>query len=246
VRRALELVSGGGTPAERPRIAAIIPVLDEEGAIGTVIAAMPRGWADEVVVVDGGSRDRTVEVARAAGARVVVEKERGYGRACARGAAAAVEGGAEILVFLDGDGGDRPEAIPSLVQPILDGKFDFVIGSRTRGVCEQGSMGAHQALAGRAIGAAIGLVYGVQYTDMCAFRAIRVDALAGLGMREMTYGWNLEMQMRAARAGLRILELPVPNGRRLAGHSKVAGTLSGSVKAGLRILATFARVACER
>jgi glycosyltransferase involved in cell wall biosynthesis len=225
----------------RSRIAAIIPVLDEEGSIGQVVAAIPRGWVDEVIVVDGGSRDATVAEAGAAGATVLVDKKRGYGRACARGAAAAGAGGAEILVFLDGDGGDRPEAIPSLVQPILDGEFDFVIGSR-----EKRSIGAHQALAGRVIGAAIGLVYGVQYTDMCAFRAIRAGALTSLGMREMTYGWNLEMQMKAARAGLRILELPVPHGRRLAGHSKVSGSLRGSVKAGLRILATFARVACER
>jgi glycosyltransferase involved in cell wall biosynthesis len=231
---------------KRPRVAAIIPVLEEEGAIGAVVAAMPRGWVDEVVVVDGGSRDRTIAEAGAAGARIIVENEPGYGRACAKGAAIAAEAGAEILVFLDGDGGDRPEAIPALVRPILDGKFDFVIGTRTRGPREKGSMGAHQALAGRVIGAAIGLVYGVAYTDMCAFRAIRAEALAGLGMREMTYGWNLEMQMRAARAGLKILELPVPHGRRLAGHSKVAGTVRGSVKAGLRILATFARLACER
>jgi glycosyltransferase involved in cell wall biosynthesis len=230
----------------RPRIAAIIPVLDEEGAIGPVLAAMPRDWVDEIIVVDGGSRDRTVAVAGAAGATVIVERERGYGRACARGAAAAVAGGAEILVFLDGDGGDRPEAIPSLVQPILEDEDDFVIGSRIRGERERGSMGAHQALAGRLIGAAIGFLYGVRYSDMCAFRAIRASALTRLGMREMTYGWNLEMQMRAARAGLRIIELPVPHGRRLAGHSKVAGTLRGTVKAGLRILATFARIACER
>jgi GT2 family glycosyltransferase len=171
---------------------------------------------------------------------VLVEQKRGYGRACAKGAAAAVEDGAEILVFLDGDGGDRPEAIPNLVQPILEDEQDFVIGSRTRA-----SMGAHQALAGRAIGAAIGLVYGVRFTDMCAFRAIRAAALRRLGMREMTYGWNLEMQMRAARAGLRILELPVPHGRRLAGKSKVAGTFRGTVKAGFRILATFARIVRE-
>jgi len=236
----------GGAPSERPCIVAIIPVFEEEGAIGAVVAAMPGDWVDEVVVVDGGSRDRTAAVARAAGARVIVEGKRGYGRACASGASAAVEGGAEILVFLDGDGGDRPEAIPCLVQPILDGKFDFVLGSRTRGIREKRSVGAHQAVAGRVIGAAIGLVYGVQYTDMCAFRAIRAGALRSLGMREMTYGWNLEMQMKAARAGLRIRELPVPHGRRLAGHSKVAGTLRGSVKAGLRILATFVRVACER
>ena len=228
------------------RIAAIIPVLDEEGAIGPVLAAIPTGWVDQVIVVDGGSRDRTIAKARAAGATVLVERERGYGRACAKGAAAAIEEGAEILVFLDGDGGDRPEAIPSLVQPILQGEQDFVIGSRTRGVREKGSMGAHQALAGYIIGAAIGLVYAVRFTDMCAFRAIRTDALARLGMSEMTYGWNLEMQMRAASAGLRILELPVPYGRRLAGKSKVTGTLGGTLKAGIRIVATFARVAMER
>ena len=232
-------------PVKRPCIAAIIPVLDEEGAIGPVLAAIPREWVDEVFVVDGGSHDHTVAEAGAAGARVPIESERGYGRACARGAAAAVAGGAEILVFLDGDGSDRPEVIPSLVQPILDRKFDFVIGSRTRGVREKGSMGAHQALAGYVIGAAVGLVYGTRYTDMCAFRAIRADVLARLGMREMTYGWNLEMQMRAARARCRILELPIPHGRRLAGHSKVAGTFRGTLKASVRISATFARIVCE-
>jgi glycosyltransferase involved in cell wall biosynthesis len=215
-------------------------VLDEEGAIGPVLAAMPRGWVDQVIVVDGGSRDRTIAEAGAAGATVLVERERGYGRACAKGAVKAIKDGAEILVFLDGDGGDRPGAIPSLVQPILEGEQDFVIGSRSRA-----SIGAHQALAGRAIGAAIGLVYGVRFTDMCAFRAIRAAALERLGMREMTYGWNLEMQMRAARTGLRILELPVPHGRRLAGKSKVAGTFRGTIKAGFRILATFVRIARE-
>jgi glycosyltransferase involved in cell wall biosynthesis len=242
VRRALEPVNG----RVRPRIAAIIPACEEEGAVGQVVAATPRDWVDEVIVVDGGSRDATVAEARAAGATVLVEKERGYGRACARGAVAAVQDGAEILVFLDGDGGDRPQAIPSLVQPIIGDQYDFVIGSRTRGTREPGSMGAHQALAGRVIGAAIGLLYGIRYTDMCAFRAIRADVLAGLGMREMTYGWNLEMQMRAARGRLRILEVPVRHGRRLAGKSKVAGTLGGTLKAGTRIVATFARILCER
>jgi glycosyltransferase involved in cell wall biosynthesis len=206
---------------------------------------MPRDWVDEVIVVDGGSHDGTVAEAGAAGATVLVERERGYGRACARGATAAVFGGAAILVFLDGDGGDRPDVIPRLTQPILEDKFDFVIGSRTRGVREKRSIGVHQTLAGRAIGAVIGLAYGVRYTDMCAFRAIRADALARLGMREMTYGWNLEMQMRAARLGLRILELPVPHGRRLAGKSKIAGTFRGTLKAGFRILTTFVRIACE-
>jgi glycosyltransferase involved in cell wall biosynthesis len=231
---------------QRARTAAIIPVLDEEGAIGRVVAAVPPNWVDEVVVVDGGSRDGTVAEARAAGATVLIEKERGYGRACARGAAATVADGAEILVFLDGDGSDRPDEIPRLVQPILESRFDFVIGSRTRGVREKGSMGIHQALAGRAVGAAIGVLYGVYYTDMCAFRAIRAETLDGLGMREMTYGWNLEMQMRVAHAGLKVLELPVPHGRRVAGKSKVAGTVRGTFKAACRIISTFVRIASER
>ncbi|HEY1300333.1 MAG TPA: glycosyltransferase family 2 protein [Stellaceae bacterium] len=225
----------------RPRIAAVIPVLDEEGAIGAVIGAIPRAWVDEIIVVDGGSRDGTAEAARDAGARVLVEMRRGYGRACAKGAEAAIAGGAGILVFLDGDGGDRPEAIPQLLEPIFAGECDFVVGARVAA-----TIGAHQAFAGRSIGALVGLLYGVRYTDMCAFRAIRADAFLGLGMRETTYGWNLEMQMRAARARLRIREVGVPPGRRLAGRAKVAGTLSGSLKAGWRILATFARIARER
>jgi len=229
----------------KTRVAAIIPVLDEEGAIGRVLARMPPDAVNATIVVDGGSRDRTVAEAHAAGAIVVVQRERGYGRACATGAAAAVEAAAEILVFLDGDGSDSPEAIPLLVRPIIEDKYDFVIGSRTRGARERGSMGIHQALAGRVLGAAIGLLYGVRFTDMCAFRAIRAEALALLGWREMTYGWNLEMQMRAARAGLRILELPVPYGRRLAGRSKVAGNFRGTAKAAVRILATFLRIARE-
>jgi glycosyltransferase involved in cell wall biosynthesis len=232
----------GAEEARRTRITAIIPVLDEEGAIGPVLAAMPRDWVDEIIIVDGGSRDRTAAVAGAAGATVIVERERGYGRACARGAAAAVAGGAEILVFLDGDGGDRPEAIPNLVQPILEDKNDFAIGSRTRGEREKGSMGTHQALAGRLIGAAISLLYGVRYSDMCAFRAIRAEALAHLGMREMTYGWNLEMQIKAAQHRLCILEIPVDDRKRIGGISKVSGDFKASIKAGIRILEVLFRV----
>ena len=233
------------TSQHRVRIAAIIPVLDEEGAIGAVLAAIPSEWVDEVIVVDGGSRDRTVAEAQVRAATVLVERAHGYGRACARGAAAAAEAEAEILVFLDGDGSDRPEAIPRLVQPILADEYDFVIGSRTRGVRERGSIGFHQALAGRAIGAAIGFLYGARYSDMCAFRAIRTAALERLDMREMTYGWNLEMQMRAAPVRHRQFQNPQPGARRLAGQSKVAGSLRGTLKASIRILATFARIARE-
>jgi glycosyltransferase involved in cell wall biosynthesis len=225
------------------KVAAVIPVWEEEGSIGPVVSAIPRALVCDVFVVDGGSRDRTQAVAQAAGAEVVVQRRRGYGAACFEGAAAARAAGADVVVFLDGDGTDRPEAMGGLLAPILAGTHDFVIGSRTRGQREAGAMGAHQLLAGRALGAAIGLLYGVRYTDMAAFRAIRLDALERLRMREMTYGWNLEMQMRAARAKLRILEIPVPAARRTAGRSKVAGTLRGTLKASWRIMTTFCRIA---
>jgi glycosyltransferase involved in cell wall biosynthesis len=171
----------------------------------------------------------------------VIDAGRGYGRACLAGAQAAEQ--ADIIVFMDGDGADDPAAVGALTDPIRAGAYDFVIGSRARGQREPGSMAGHQILAGLAAGALIKLLYGVHYTDMCAFRAIRRDTLLKLGMRELTYGWNLEMQMRAARMGLRVLELPVAYRRRSGGQSKVAGNLRGTLTAGSRILATFARVA---
>ena len=227
----------------RPRVALVIPTLNEEDAITGVVAAVPRGAVDDIIVVDSGSTDRTVERARAAGGRVVRLRERGYGRACRAGAEAAED--CDIIAFLDGDGSDCPELIPSIVEPIAEGRYDFVIGSRARGQREPGSMAAHQLVAGRIIGAAVGLLYGVRYTDMCPFRAIRRDVLMRLGMREETYGWNLEMQMRAARAGLRIAEVPVAHRRRAGGVSKVSGNLRGTVKASSRILATFVRIMAE-
>ncbi len=146
---------------------------------------------------------------------------------------------------MDGDGADDPAAIAAIVAPIRSSEYDFVIGSRARGEREPGSMSFHQIVAGQLAGWLIRLLYGVRYTDMCAFRAIRRDTLLALGMREMTYGWNLEMQMRVARAGLRVLELPVPYRRRVGGESKVAGSLRGTLVAGTRIVATFARIAFE-
>ena len=226
-------------------ISVIIPALNEEATIAQVVAAVPRAVAREVIVVDNGSDDETADRARRAGARVVSEPRRGYGRAC-RSGVQAVDTACELIVFLDGDGSDSPEPMERLVRPIVDGHADFVIGSRMRGTREPGSMNAAQVLAGRAAGMLIRTLYGVRYTDMCPFRAIRRDALARLGMRDETYGWNLEMQIRAARAGLRILEIPVDHRRRAGGTSKVSGTVRGTLRAGGRMVATFARVALER
>jgi glycosyltransferase involved in cell wall biosynthesis len=225
-----------------PSVAVVIPTLNEVEAIAGVIAEIPRTIAAEIIVADSASSDGTPTAALAAGARVVSETARGYGRACAAGAAAA-SAGCDIIVFMDGDGSDRADLIGRLVAPIRAGTQDFVIGSRLRGGHEAGSLAWHQIVAGRLLGAAIGALTGVRYSDMCAFRAIRRDALARLALREMTYGWNIEMQMQAARAGLRILEIPLPYRRRAGGRSKVAGSWSGTLRAGWRILRTFVRVA---
>jgi glycosyltransferase involved in cell wall biosynthesis len=219
--------------------ALIIPTLNEAASIAAVVREVPRDLIERVIVADGGSSDATAAYAAAAGADVI-HAGRGYGRACLAGAMAATA--AQILVFMDGDGADDPRSIAALVAPIAAGRQDFVLGSRTRGTAELGSLGWHQRAAGLGVGLALRLVYGVRYTDMCALRAIRRDRLLGFGMTEMTYGWNLEMQMRAAQSGLRILEVPVNNRRRSGGTSKVAGSARGSLRAGTRILATFGRL----
>lgn len=225
-------------------VSVIIPALNEEEPIaGVVREVAATGIADEIIVVDNNSTDRTAKRAREAGARVVNVLP-GYGRACAAGFAAA-RPESDIIVFLDGDGSDCPEFMKQLVDPIVAGTHDFVIGSRTRGEREPGSMNLQQIVSGRIAGWILGLLYAVRYTDMCPFRAIRRESLEEIRMREQTYGWNLEMQMKAARAGLRILEIPVNHRRRAGGESKVSGTLRGTFVAGARILATFIRVALE-
>ena len=223
-------------------IAVVIPTFNEAESIAAVVAELPRDVVGRIIVADGGSNDGTPALARDAGAEVV-SVGRGYGLACLAGAKVAA--GADIIVFMDGDGADDPAAIAALAAPIRAGRYDFVIASRARGARQPGSMAWHQIAAGLAAGWLTKGLYGVRYTDMCAFRAIRRDTLLALGMREMTYGWNLEMQMRAARTGLRVLELPVDYRRRIGGTSKVAGSLRGSIKAGVKIMSTFARVAME-
>ncbi len=219
-------------------VSVVIPTFNEAAAIAGVLREIPRDVAAEVIVADGGSTDGTPQVARAAGARVI-DAGRGYGRACMAGADAAVS---DVIVFMDGDGADRGDLLELIAGPVVAGTHDFVLASRTRGRRDPGAMLWHQVLAGRLAGFGMGVLYGVRYSDMCAFRAIRRDALCRLDMREMTYGWNIEMQMKAARAKLRIQEVPLPYRCRAGGESKVAGSVSGTLRASGKIVSTFVRV----
>jgi len=230
---------------KKPFISVIIAALNEEAAIANVINSVPKNLADEIIVVDNGSKDRTAEIATAAGARVVKEPVPGYGRAF-RAGLRSVSPECEIVVFLDGDGSDCPEMMDRLVAPIIEGKSDFVIGSRTQGNREAGSMNFHQVIAGYTIGFILRVLYGVHSTDMGPFRAIRRDTLKRLNLREETYGFPLEMQMRAARAQVRTMEVPVDYRRRAGGQSKIAGSVRGSVLASTRILVTLARIAIQK
>jgi glycosyltransferase involved in cell wall biosynthesis len=223
-------------------VTAIIPCLDEEEAIGPVVDRLVRYGLAEIIVVDGGSQDRTVEVARAAGARVVHAPRRGYGLALRTGLAASSPL-SRIVLFLDGDGSDPLEAIPALLQPIEQDVADFVMGSRLRGECEPGSLAPAQIFAGRLVGLLIWLRYGVSFSDMSPLRAIRRDVLDGLGMHAQSYGWNLEMQMRVAAQHRRILELPVGQKRRVGGRSKVSGSWPAALRATLVLATTFLRLA---
>ena len=182
-----------------PSVAAIIPCLDEEDAIGPVVATVLGHGVTDVIVVDGASKDRTAECALAAGARVIVELRRGYGRAIQAGIAALRED-ADIVVFLDGDGSDPAEFIPALIDPIAAGAAAFVLGSRLRGKREPGSLAPQQIAAGLVGSFLLRAIYGVRFSDLSPFRAVRRDTLRGLGMCEATYGWNLEMLMRVAAA----------------------------------------------
>jgi len=225
------------------RVAIVIPALDEEASIGQVLADLPRDWFDEVIVVDNGSRDRTAERARNAGARVVVEPRRGYGSACLRGLAELRDrpkGPPDIVVFLDADHSDHPEELPELLRPILDGSEDFVLGSRLAGQREAGSMTPQSVWGNRLACFLMKRLFGASYTDLGPFRAIRWEALEQIGMVDTNYGWTIEMQIKAARLGLRTLEVPVSYRARI-GRSKISGTVKGTILAGSKILGTIAR-----
>ena len=223
-------------------VSMIIPCLDEETAIGPLVLELLGLGIDEIIVVDGGSRDRTVDIARRAGARVVIETRRGYGTAGRAGVAAA-RADATILAFIDGDGSDNATLAPDIIGPVMRGEVDFAIGSRLRGPREPGSMTPQQVFAGRLAGALLRTVYGVRFSDMGPFRAISRRALDELGMTEPTYGWNLEMQMRAAASKLRIVECPVGCRRRVGGVSKVSGNLAATLPATWVLVRTFVRLA---
>jgi glycosyltransferase involved in cell wall biosynthesis len=222
-----------------PRISVIIPALNEQQTIAEVVRSLAASpLVREILVVDNGSTDRTAFEANTAGARVITELRRGYGQACASGVLAA-DPSSDVFVFLDGDGSDVTAELAALVAPVLEGGYDFAIGSRIRGRREPGSLLPSQIFAGWLAGVLIRLRYGVRYTDMGPFRAISRAALESLKMSEMTYGWNLEMQMKAARDTLRILEIPVSYRLRQGGVSKVAGSLQGSIRAAFRIMKVF-------
>ena len=221
--------------------ALIIPALNEEQSIGRVLDEIPAGLYSMVFVVDNGSIDRTAEVAEAHGARVLVEPRRGYGNACLR-AMAELSPRTHIVIFMDGDGSDVAAEARRLIDPIARGEADFVLGSRELGDAEPGALSPHQRFGNRVATSLIRLLHGYRYTDLGPFRAIRASSLASLGMQDPNYGWTAEMQIKAVKKGLRVVEVPVSYRRRLQGASKVSGSIRGSIGAGIKILWTVAKL----
>lgn len=220
----------------------VIPALNEEESIGRVISDIPE-WVDETVVVDNGSTDQTASSARSRGAKVVAESRRGYGSACLAGIRALED--PDIVVFLDGDNSDHPEEMDKLVEPILRDEADLVAGSRVLGRREPGAL-APQARFGNWLACSlIRLSWGARYTDLGPFRAIRASTLKGLDMRDPSYGWMVEMQIKATLQRARVLEVPVRYRKRI-GKSKITGTVRGSIAAGTTILLTICRAALRR
>ena len=224
--------------------ALIIPALDEEPAIGQTLGRVPRDLYREIIVADNGSRDRTAEIARSHGATVVWEPERGYGAACLR-AISALPNNIEAVVFMDADASDDPAEALLLLEPIYEGRADLVIGSRTLGHAEKGALEPHQVLGNRIATGIIHAFYGHRYTDLGPFRAIRAEALQRLAMRDRNYGWTIEMQIKALRHKMRVLEVPVSYRRRV-GVSKISGNWRASIAAGVKIMWTAFRLIATR
>ncbi len=226
------------------RVAVVIPALNEEQAIGLVVRDIP-AWVDLIIVADNGSTDGTAAVARMAGATIVPEAEKGYGAACLTGIAAATRADADIIVFMDGDHSDFGEDMHHLVDPISSGQQDFVLASRAIGEREQGSLTPQQVFGNWLATTLIHLIWRTRFTDLGPYRAIDRAALERLAMADRNYGWTVEMQIKAAEAGLRVLEVPARYRRRI-GQSKVSGTIKGSILAGTKILRIIGRHALRR
>ncbi|GCE05685.1 glycosyltransferase family 2 protein [Dictyobacter aurantiacus] len=227
-------------------IALVIPAWNEADALKHLLPEISRNLVRWIVVVDNNSTDATAAVARAAGATVVLEERRGYGQACWRGFQTARDLGAEIVVFMDGDGSDNPVDLPRMVEPILSNQADFVIGSRVGPQSESGAVPPQARLGNWLISRSVSWLYGVSVHDIGSFRAVRIEKLEQLRMQEMTFGWPVEMLVKAARAHFRIVEIDLHYRRRSHGQSKVAGTITGSIRAAYAMLSTMARYARKK
>jgi glycosyltransferase involved in cell wall biosynthesis len=225
---------------EQNKCRVIIPALNEAKSIGKVIGEIPELLVQEIIVVDNGSSDNTVAVAKNAGATVLEESIRGYGAACLKGIGYVTRSApnTDIIVFLDGDFSDYPEELPEVIRPIINDEFDMVIGSRVLGEAENGSLTPVQKFGNWLSCTLIKILYRENFTDLGPFRAIKLEKLLLLDMRDMNYGWTVEMQVKAAKLKLRSTEVPV-NYRRRIGKSKVSGTIKGSIFAGTKILYTI-------
>lgn len=224
----------------KPDIRVIIPAFNEQNAVGLVIDEIPKEWVNEIIVIDNGSTDDTFLQAQKRGATALREPKRGYGNACLKGLAHIQQSltQPDIVVFLDGDHSDFPEQLIDLVRPIIEDKMDLVIGSRALGNKEKGSMTPQQIFGNWLATSLIRLFYKVRYTDLGPFRAIRYESLLAIDMQDRNYGWTVEMQLKAAKLNLRIMDFPV-NYRQRIGVSKVSGTIKGTIGAGYKIIYTI-------